>query len=91
MSLTGGGEKLTREELAWELVELFDELSVEQMNELLAKNIPLETLRFIAAYSEDFSEVHGLTEPIGRRVPNLVVLGYLLALLEQRLIEPDDE
>ena len=35
---------LTREELGWELAEIFDELDVSQINEVLAKNVPLETV-----------------------------------------------
>jgi hypothetical protein len=89
MSFTGG-TRLTREQLAWELVELVDELSADEMNELLAKNVPLETLRFIAAYAEDFAEAYSVEEPASRRLPNLVVLGYLLSVLEQRLIDDDE-
>ena len=36
----------TRSELAWELVELFDELGIDQLNEMVAKNVPFETLEF---------------------------------------------
>ena len=51
MSLTDGGAPLTRTQLAWELVEIFDDLSVERINEMLAKNVPLDTLEFFAAYA----------------------------------------
>ena len=40
---------LTREELAWQLVELFDELRIEQLNEMFAKNVPMEMLEFFAS------------------------------------------
>ena len=90
MSSSDTGPRLTRKELAWELVEVFDELSVDRVNELLAKNVPLETLEFIAAYSDDFSEVHQIEVPARRQIPNLLLLGYLLRVVEERLIGDDD-
>jgi hypothetical protein len=89
MGSSEGSDGLTREELAWEFVELFDELSVEHVNEMLAKNVPMETLRFISAYTEDFADVHELAERTRKSLPNLMVFGYLLKVLEERLL--DDE
>ncbi len=86
-----GDEDLSRSELAWELVELFGELSVEQINEVLAKNVPIETLEFFASYAEDFASVEKVREGTSRKLPNLLLLGYLLRVLEDRLIdEPID-
>lgn len=80
------GDELTREELAWQLAELFQELSVEQVNEVLAKNVPLETLEFFAAYAEDFADSATVDPETRRRLPNLLLLGYLLRILEERLL-----
>ncbi len=90
MSSSDTGPRLTCQELAWELVEVFDELSVDRVNELLAKNVPLETLEFIAAYADDFGEVHQIEGPARRQIPNLLLLGYLLRVVEERLIGNDD-
>ena len=90
MSFSGRSERLTREELAWELAELFDDLSLDDVNEMLAKNVPLETLRFFAAYAEDFADVHELGEKPRRRLANLMVLGYLLKVVEDRVLEPEE-
>jgi hypothetical protein len=90
MSSSGTEPRLTRQELAWELVEVFDELSVDRVNEMLAKNVPLETLEFIAAYADDFSEAHRIEEGVQRQIPNLLLLGYLLRVVEERLIGDDD-
>lgn len=79
----------TRDEIAWELVELLDELSTERINELLAKNVPLETLEFIAAYAEEFAQTNGIEGATSRRLPNLLLLGYLMRLVEERLLEDD--
>jgi hypothetical protein len=85
------GGRLTREELAWELVEVFEELSPERINELLAKNVPFETLRFLSVYADDFGDANGIDGVARKRLPNLLVLGYLLRVLEDRLIPDDDE
>ncbi len=90
MSSSDTSHRLTRQELALELVEVFDELSVDRVNELLAKNVPLETLEFIAAYADDFSEVNRIEGPARRQIPNLLLLGYLLRVVEERLIGDDD-
>ena len=83
----GTGDGLTREELAWELVELFEELDIEQINEMLAKNIPLETLDFFSKYTAEFSEGVDIDVETQRRLPNLMLIGYLLRVLEERLLE----
>lgn len=90
MSFSGSSERLTREELAWELAELFDDLSLDHVNEMLAKNVPLETLQFFASYAEDFADVHGLDEKPRRRLANLMVLGYLLKVVEDRVLDPEE-
>ena len=77
---------LSREELAWELAEVFEALKTEEINEVLAKNVPFETLRFFASYAEDFGKSLGVEGDAARRLPNLLLLGYLLRLLEERLI-----
>ncbi len=70
MNSSDTGPRLTRQELAWELVEVFDELSVERVNELLAKNVPLETLEFFTNYAKDFGEAN--REKLGLFAESLV-------------------
>jgi hypothetical protein len=79
-------EELTREELAWELVEIFDELGADQINEMLAKNVPLETLEFFASYVEESWSSPAIDANTRKRLPNLMLLGYLLRVLEERLL-----
>ena len=90
MDTFDAGDALTHEELAWELVEVFDELKVEQINELLAKNVPMETLRFFAAYAGDFAEAENIHGKSANRLPNLLLLGYLLRILEDRLRDGEE-
>ena len=85
------GGRLTREELAWELVEVFEELPTERINELLAKNVPLETLHFLSAYADDFGDANRIEGTARKRLANLLVLGYLLRVVEDRLLPDDDD
>ena len=80
---------MTFEEMAWEFIEVFHDLDVAQTNELLAKNVPIETLEFFGQYASDFAE--GIDAPAEtiESLPNLLVIGYLLRVLEQRLMVHD--
>jgi len=87
MGLSDTSGRLRREELAWELVEVFDELRIEQINEVLAKNVPLETLEFFSSYADEFADSNEIAADSRKRLPNLLLLGYLLRVLEERLID----
>ncbi len=80
---------MTHTEMAWEFAEVFSELSVEQINEVLAKNVPLETLEFFTEYAESFAKGEVVKGSTAGRLPNLMLLGYLLRVLEERLLEGD--
>jgi hypothetical protein len=90
MASFDASDRLTRQELAWELVELFDELKIDDINEVLAKNVPFEALEFFSAYADDFGAAMGLVGNERKRLPNLMLLGYLLRVLEERLL-PESE
>jgi len=74
-------------ELAWEFADLFGDLTSEDINEILAKNVPLETLEFFTAYAETFGRSESLGGRTLERLPNLMLLGYLLRVLEDRLLD----
>jgi hypothetical protein len=38
--------------MAWEFAEVFDELEIGEINEMLARNVPLESLDFFAKYAD---------------------------------------
>jgi len=80
---------MTFEEMAWEFVEVFDDLEVDQINEMLAKNVPLETLQFFARYAERFGVGEGIEGNSLGRLPNLLLIGYLVRVLEERLLPED--
>ncbi len=77
---------MTHTELAWEFADLFADLNVSDVNEVLAKNVPLETLDFFEKYAEDFASARGILGENRKRLPNLMLLGYLLRVLEERLL-----
>jgi hypothetical protein len=78
---------MTHAELAWEFAEIFEQLSVERVNEMLAKNVPLETLDFFSSYSESFARAEKVEGALAQRLPNLLLVGYLLRVLEDRLLD----
>ena len=77
-------------ELAWEFADLFGELPAEQINEVLAKNVPLETLEFFTSYAESFGKSEAIGGESLARLPNLMLVGYLLRILEDRLLDGDE-
>ena len=82
---------MTHTEMAWEFAEVFAELPADQINEVLANNVPVETLDFFLEYAESFAKGEALGDGTRKRLPNLMLLGYLLRVLEERLLTPDDE
>ena len=79
---------MTFEEMAWDFVEVFEDLEIEQINEVLVKNVPFERLEFFNEYATDFGEAAQIGEAACKRLANLMLIGYLLRVLEERLL-PD--
>ena len=77
---------MTVAEIAWEFAGVFDELEPDQINEMLAKNVPIETLDFFTEYAEHFGTAESIGGDTQKRLPNLMVIGYLLRILEERLL-----
>ena len=80
---------MTHSELAWEFAGLFHDLKIEEINEVLAKNVPMEMLEFFESYGRDVAGNEGIEGDAALRLPNLLLLGYLLRVLEERLL-PDE-
>jgi hypothetical protein len=76
---------MTLEEMAWEFAEIFDELDTQQINEVVAANVPLETLNFFIKYSEDFAKGSVMSNSVRGQLPNLMLIGYLMRTLEEKL------
>ena len=83
--------ELTRAELGWELAEVLEELTAEELSELVAKNVPKDAHEFFKHYARAFSEGLPIDKSVRGRLPNLMLLGYLLRVLEERLIVDPEE
>ena len=79
---------MTFEEIASDFSKVFDDLEVEQVNEVLRKNIPYERLEFFNEYTSTFGEAADIGGAASKRLANLMLVGYLLRVLEDRLL-PD--
>ena len=79
---------MTFEEIASDFVEVFDDLEVDQINEVLVKNVPFERLEFFNEYAQRFGEAADIDEAASKRLANLMLIGYLLRVLEDRML-PD--
>ncbi len=73
------------EEMAWQLAEVFHELDSEQINEMLAHNVPVDALGFISEYANHFGKTAEIEDATRERLPNLMLMGYLLRVVEERL------
>jgi len=76
---------MTFEEMAWEFAEVFDDLENDQVNEMLALNVPMENLKFFSQYADEFSRNVDIDDKTRQRLPNLMLIGYLLHILEEKL------
>ncbi len=77
---------MTPEDIALEFAEIFEDLPTHQINEMLAKNVPYETIKFFSQYAEAFADGAGIEGETRRRLPNLLLFGYLIRVLEDRLL-----
>ena len=74
--------------IAIEFVDLWEGLDTAEINTVLAENISLDLLEFFPAYAERFAQ--RLPEDLSAeqfrgQLPNLLIVGYLIRLLEERL------
>ena len=82
---------MTGRDIAIEFTEIFDDLDTADINQMLAKNVSMELLEFFASYAEKFADdcdAKGLDQDELRgRMPNLLIIGYIIRVLEERLTE----
>ncbi|MDE0886217.1 MAG: hypothetical protein OSB70_11870 [Myxococcota bacterium] len=76
---------MTLEEMAWEFAEIFEDLDTQQINEVVAANVPLETLEFFVKYAQGFAKGAIISNSVRGQLPNLLLVGYLLRTLEEKL------
>ena len=76
---------MTLEEMAWEFAEIFEELDTQQIKEVVAANVPIETLEFFVKYTEGFAMGSIISNSVRGQLPNLMLIGYLMRTLEEKL------
>lgn len=80
---------LTPVELAVEFTDLWKTLETGQINQMLARNVSFELLEFFSEYAQDFADEilpnEMDQEEIRRRLPNLLIIGYIIRILEERV------
>lgn len=78
-------------EIAIEFTEIWKDLDVHEINTMLANNVSMDMLEFFSSYAREFadecaSEGGKLDEATLRnRIPNLLIIGYIIRLLEERI------
>jgi hypothetical protein len=82
-------QPLTARDLAVEFTELWPTLDHTQINTMLARNVSVELLEFFASYASEFAEETLAdvpeSEELERRLPNLLIIGYIIRILEERV------
>jgi hypothetical protein len=48
-------------------------------------------LQFFSDYARTVDDRDGVGDAMRRRIPNLMLLGYLLRVLEERLLDEEDD
>ncbi len=82
---------MTGRDIAIELTDIWDELGTSDINTMLAKNISFELLEYFAEYTKQFTGALPIQadqktqDELQEQLPNLMILGYLIRLLEERV------
>jgi hypothetical protein len=76
-------------ELAIEFTDLWKDLGVTEINGMLARNVSYELLEFFSSYAQQFAEETieppQITETLLNKLPNLLIIGYMIRILEERI------
>ncbi len=82
-------QPLSARELAIEFTELWQTLETSQINTMLARNVSMDLLEFFSSYANEFAEecMADLAESdeLRSRLPNLLIIGYIIRILEERV------
>ncbi len=80
---------MTGLELAIEFTDLWKDLDTDSINKILANNVSVDLLEFFVRYAAEFSNEWvpdtEQGEELTRRLPNLLIIGYIIRILEERL------
>lgn len=78
-------------EIAIEFTEIWKDLDVDEINTMLANNVSMDMLEFFSGYAREFADECASADgkldetALRNRIPNLLIIGYIIRLLEERL------
>ena len=80
-------------EIAIEFTEMWKDLDTREINSMLANNVSMDMLEFFSSYAQEFTDELLSSSPeqkldetlLRRRIPNLLIIGYIIRLLEERI------
>ncbi len=80
-------------EIAIEFTEMWKDLGIDEINSMLANNVSMDMLEFFSSYAQEFTNdclsasLDGKLDEalLRKRVPNLLIIGYIIRLLEERI------
>ncbi len=80
-------------EIAIEFTDIWKDLDIDEINSMLANNVSMDMLEFFSSYAQEFTDdllssslEQKLDEALlRRRIPNLLIIGYIIRLLEERI------
>ncbi len=80
-------------EIAIEFTEMWKDLDIDEINSMLANNVSMDMLEFFSSYAQEFTNdclsasLDGKLDEalLRKRVPNLLIIGYIIRLLEERI------
>ena len=78
---------MTGLELAVEFTDLWADMNPGEINSMLARNVSYDLLEFFSNYAGEFVEGLAKEEPelLRQQLPNLLIIGYIIRVLEERL------
>ena len=79
---------MTGRELAVEFTDLWEDMKPAEINTMLANNVSYDLLEFFSTYADDYVDLLPKDidmEELKHQLPNLLIIGYIIRVLEERL------
>lgn len=79
---------MTGRDLAIEFTDLWEDLNASEINTMLARNVSMDLLEFFSSYADEFTEELPKdleVDELRQKLPNLLIIGYIIRVLEERL------
>ena len=79
---------MTGRELAIEFTDLWADMNAADINTMLARNVSYDLPEFFSGYADDFVDTLAKDvdeEQLRQKLPNLLIIGYIIRILEERL------